>query len=76
MSPSLELNRLAIHYVDRNAGGPIYAPREQDVATLHLTIVDFIAGLVSKVWDAEDTGSTRSGRFVPDDHERRKAGLS
>jgi hypothetical protein len=70
MSPSLELNRLAIHYVDRNADGPVYAPREQDVATLHPTIVDFIVGLVSRVWDAEDTGSTRSGHFVPDDHER------
>jgi hypothetical protein len=70
MTLNLELNRLAIHYVDRSSPGPIYAPREQNIAALHPTIVGFLLSLVSVVWNALDTGTTRSGRFVPDDHER------
>jgi hypothetical protein len=70
MIPNLKLNRLAIHYVDRNMEGPIYAPHEQDIEALHPTIIKFIIDLVSEVWDAPDTGSTRSGRFVQGDHKR------
>ena len=70
MNPRLELSRLAIHYVDRSTDGPICAPREQDVADLHPTIIEFILDLASEVWDAADTGTTRSGNFVPDEHER------
>lgn len=70
MPCDLQLNRLAIHYVDRTSQSPVYAPREQDVAALHPTIVGFLLGLVSVVWDALDTGPTRAGRFVPDDHGR------
>jgi hypothetical protein len=70
MSLNLELNRLAIHYVDKNSETLEYAPGEQDTKALNSTITEFLLGLVSKVWDAPDTGSTRSGHFVPDDHEQ------
>jgi hypothetical protein len=69
MSLNLELSQLAVHYVDRSSPGPVYAPSEQDVEALHPTIVEFLLELVSKVWNAEDRGSTRSAHFETDDHE-------
>ena len=69
MCRNLELNRLAIHYVDRNSGSLECAPGEQDVEALDSTITDFLLALVSEVWNAREAGSTRSGHFVPDDDE-------
>lgn len=70
MSSGLRLDRLAVHYVDRNAEEPVYATGEQNVVVLHPTIVGFLMNLVDEIWDAPDSGSTRSGLFVLDDHER------
>jgi hypothetical protein len=70
MSAAFELMRLAIHYVDRSADEPVYAPCEQDVAALHPAIAEFMTDLVLEVWEAPDTGTTRSGYFAPDDHPR------
>ena len=63
MSEGLRFDRLAVHYVDKRSRQLEFAPREQDVTALDMTVVTFILDLVSDVWQAEDSGNSRSGRF-------------
>jgi hypothetical protein len=63
MSHSLELNRLAIHYVDKLSEKPAYAPRELNIQALDSTITDFLLKRVSEVWDALDAGPNCSAHF-------------
>jgi|GEM_PF-1070836 len=63
MTLDLRLNQLAIHYIDKKSQILRLAADGQGQGELNPTIVDFLLGLVGKVWHAADTGSTRSGHF-------------
>lgn len=69
MDPEIQLNRFAYHYVDPQAAEPLFAAREQDVASLPEEIRAFLLSLAAEVWDAPDAGSTRSARFKFSDQE-------
>ena len=63
---SLRIKQLAIHYIDKQLPGPRYAATTQQPGCLDPTIIEFLLRLVCKVWNAADTGSTRSGHFRND----------
>lgn len=68
MGVNNQLNRLAIHYVHRGSETLELAPKELDLTTLHSTIASFLAEIIADLWEAPDSGTTVSARFVADDH--------
>jgi hypothetical protein len=63
MDATLSLNRLAVHYVNKNSNIIELAKKEQNVKDLNPIVVDFLMKIVSDIWDAEDAANVNSGRF-------------
>lgn len=59
----IQLLRFAYHFVDKASNYIGYSENEQDINTLNITIIDFLETLTNKLWDAEDSGNTVSGKF-------------
>jgi len=64
----IKFDKLAIHYVDSNKEKLELSGEEQDITAFDQTIRGFLEDLVAEVWDAQDSGSNRSGHFVPAGH--------
>ena len=59
----IQLLRFAYHFVDKASNFISYSENEQDISKLNITIIDFLETLTNKLWDAEDSGNTVSGKF-------------
>lgn len=68
MTCPLALERLAFHYVDKSCPEPAFSSQAPEVALLDQTIQDFLVSLAAEVWEADDAGNTRSGRFAGDEN--------
>jgi hypothetical protein len=67
---SLQLDRFAVHYVDPGLDGPAFSAGE-----LHAPppeVEAFLLGLAAEIWNAPDSGATRSARFNPESEEARE----
>lgn len=64
MPEILEIQRLAVHYLDKAQAKLELAPQEQPVAELSPLVLQFLTNLVWEVWAAEDSGNTTSARFA------------
>jgi hypothetical protein len=66
---SLQIDRLAIHYIDTINKKIDYAKSEENVKDLRPAILEFFLRLVKDVIDAEDAGPTYSAKFFTVDDE-------
>lgn len=64
MNEQFTIDKLIVHYVDKRADRLVLAPTDEDVTKLDSAVLDFFTDLVKVVWNAEDSGSTRSARFL------------
>jgi hypothetical protein len=67
MDDKFQLNRLAVHYIDKKNQNLEIAKSEQNVQDLDPVVVDFINKLINEVWAAEDKGRVNSANFTQSD---------
>jgi hypothetical protein len=63
MKEQLTIGKLVVHYVDKRADRLFLASADEDVTKLEPAVLQFFSNLVQLVWNAEDSGSTRSALF-------------
>ncbi|MFN2198771.1 MAG: nucleoid-associated protein [Anaerolineales bacterium] len=64
MPGTIEIQRLAVHYLDKAQSKLELAPQEQPIAELSPFVRKFLTNLVLEVWQAEDSGNTTSAKFA------------